>query len=80
MMADLIRNAVNRLKKVSIGVWFVCALVVLVGGWLVAVITKPPSQGKRTMHDFYRTATAVDTEHSLKPSFDCVLHSKTQCH
>ena len=43
MMADLIRSAVNRLKKVSIGVWFVCALVVLVGGWLVAVITKPPS-------------------------------------
>ncbi len=43
MMANLIRSAVNRLKKVSIGVWFVCVLVILVGGWLIAVITKPPS-------------------------------------
>ena len=42
-MVDLIRSTIERLKAVSAGVWFVCALVVLVGGWLVAVITKPPS-------------------------------------
>ena len=42
-MVDLIRSTIERLKAVSAGVWFVCALVVLVGGWLIAVITKPPS-------------------------------------
>ncbi len=42
-MVDLIRSTIERLKAVSVGVWFVCALVVLVGGWLIAVITKPPS-------------------------------------
>jgi len=57
MMVDLIRNAVNRLKKVSIGVWFVCALVVLVGGWLIAVTTKSPSAEelqRRADHEYYQ--------------------------
>lgn len=42
-MSNLMKNLRDRLKAVSIEVWLVCALAVLAGGWLIAVITKPPS-------------------------------------
>ena len=72
MMADLIRSAVNRLKKVSIGVWFVCVLVILVGGWLIAVITKPPSavQLQREADHYYQEHYNAFLQGEKTPEYD----------
>ena len=72
MMADLIRSAVNRLKKVSIGVWFVCALVILVGGWLIAVITEPPSavQLQREADHYYQEHYNAFLQGEKTPEYD----------
>jgi hypothetical protein len=42
-MINLMASLRKRIKAVSLSAWLVCALVVLIGGWLIAVITKPPS-------------------------------------
>jgi hypothetical protein len=56
-MINLMASLRKRLKAVSLGAWLVCALAVLIGGWLIAVITKPPSAEQLQMnaeHEYYQ--------------------------
>jgi len=56
-MINLMASLRKRLKAVSLSAWLVCALVVLIGGWLIAVITKPPSAEqlqRNAEHEYYQ--------------------------
>lgn len=56
-MINLMASLRKRLKAVSLGAWLVCALAVLIGGWLIAVITKPPSAEqlqRNAEHEYYQ--------------------------
>jgi hypothetical protein len=56
-MINLIASLRKRLKAVSLSAWLVCVLVVLIGGWLIAVITKPPSTEqlqRNAEHEYYQ--------------------------
>jgi hypothetical protein len=76
-MINLIASLRKRLKAVSLSAWLVCALIVLIGGWLIAVITQPPSAEqlqRNAEHEYYQRYNKFLPDEKT-PEYDYKLYS-----